>query len=188
MAIIFVNEEKSISYNTEDDIRRLIRYMMNPDKTMFDEKRPGHMIGDFAGCSVMWGTREMELDSEHVANRMIANNRAHGKTEGNLIKHRVISFHELDYIMPNEANELAAYLAKAYGESYITAYAVHVDTCNIHIHLAVNTIGWLDGKRFSISYESRWLHSIVNNWMANRDINLSYDYKKMNKIEEYYGI
>lgn len=146
------------------------------------------MIGDFAGCSVMWGTREMELDSEHVANRMIANNRAHGKTEGNLIKHRVVSFHELDYIMPNEANELAAYLAKAYGESYITAYAVHVDTCNIHIHLAVNTIGWLDGKRFSISYESRWLHSIVNNWMANRDINLSYDYKKMNKIEEYYGI
>lgn len=188
MAIIFVNEEKSISYNTENDIRGLIRYMMNPDKTMFDEKRPGHMIGDFAGCSVMWGTREMELDSEHVANRMIANNRAHGKTEGNLIKHRVISFHELDYIMPNEANELAAYLAKAYGESYITAYAVHVDTCNIHIHLAVNTIGWLDGKRFSISYESRWLHSIVNNWMASRDINLSYDYKKMNKIEEYYGI
>nr|WP_130789966.1 relaxase/mobilization nuclease domain-containing protein [Lachnoclostridium pacaense] len=188
MAIIFVNEEKSIFYNTEDDIRRLIRYMMNPDKTMFDEKRPGHMIGDFAGCSVMWGTREMELNSEHVANRMIANNRAHGKTEGNLIKHRVISFYGLDYIMPDEANELAAYLAKAYGESYITAYAVHVDTCNIHIHLAVNTIGWLDGKRFSISYESRWLHSIVNNWMASRDINLSNDYKKMNKIEEYYGI
>lgn len=39
--IIFINEEKSISYNTEDDVRRLIRYIMNPDKTMFDEKDQG---------------------------------------------------------------------------------------------------------------------------------------------------
>ena len=74
--------------------------------------------------------------------------------------HRIISFRDLDYILPSEAFQLARYIANAYGEKYITAYGVHLDTNHIHIHLMVNSVSWGDGSRFSQSFERKWLWSM----------------------------
>lgn len=66
------------------------------------------------------------------------------------------------------ALQLAYYIAEAYGENYITAYGMHLDSGNIHIHLAIDTISWRDGLRFSISHEFKWLNAMVSAWMTRR--------------------
>lgn len=185
--IKLVNEEKNISYDTEESVINLLYYIFDICKTSYDKIRPGHMLGDFRGCEHFFGTEAQALDPELVALQMLANNRAYGKWQGNLMKHRVISFRELDSVMPNEAFDLAAYIAKAYGENYITAYGIHMDTNNIHIHLAIDTISWKDGSRFNISYELKWLWAVVGSRMGKRDEYLLSNYRACQRRDDYYG-
>jgi len=182
-----INEENGIRYDTIEDVANCIRYIFDICKTMYDEKRPGHMLGDFVGCSRFFGTKDQEKDCELVIAQMLANNSAHGKWKGNLLKHRVICFRRLDNILPSEAYQLAKYIANAYGENYITAYAVHLDTNNIHIHLAIDTICWRDGSRFDQPFEMKWLRSMTNNWMAPRDKELTNNWEENDLRLRYYG-
>lgn len=118
---------------------------------------------------------------------MMANNRAYGKWKRNLLKHRIISFHRWDCILPDEAFNLAAYVSQAYGERYITAYGVHVDTNNVHIHLAIDTISWKDGSRFDISFELKWLRSMISSWEKKREEFLTNELDGFQRHWEYYG-
>jgi len=187
MPIISLVNEKGISYDTEDDIRRLIHYIFNVCKTTFDDIRPGHMIGDFVGCARFFGTHEQEIQDDLVCDQMVANNRAYGKFVGNLIKHRIISFSEMDFVRPDEAYELAHYIANAYGEEYITAYGVHLDTKYIHIHLAVDAISWRTGKRFDKSFEIKWLWAMINSWEKRREERFINNHKEWDRNLNYYG-
>lgn len=185
--IKLINEDHKCSFDKEEDVAYCIRYIFDICKTIYDEIRPGHMLGDFVGCSRFLGTKEQEKDYELVTLQMLANNRNYGKREGNLLKHRMISFRRLDNILPSEAYQLAKYIANAYGENYITAYGVHMDTNNIHIHLAVDTISWRDGSRFSVSFEKKWLYSMVNSWLASRDKELINNWEENDLRLWYYG-
>lgn len=185
--IKLINEESKCSFDKEEDVANCIKYIFDICKTMYDEKRPGHMLGDFVGCSRFFGTEDQEKDYELVTLQMMINNKAYGKWEGNLLKHRVISFRRLDNILPSEVYQLAKYIANAYGENYITAYGVHMDTNNIHIHLAVDTISWKNGSRFSVSFEKRWLYSITDSWLASRDQELINNGAENDIRLRYYG-
>lgn len=185
--IKFVNEDNNKRYDTEDSVRNCIEYIFDVSKTFYDEVRTGHMCSDFVGCVHFMGTRCQEIQPELVANQMIINNSVYGKAQGNLLKHRIISFHNADSVMPNEAFDLAHYIANIYGENYITAHGVHMDTNQIHIHLVVDTISWRDGKRFSFSFEKRWMTSLVNAWMNSRNDNLISNWKANETCERYYG-
>ena len=54
--------------------------------------------------------------------------------------------HYTDLVMPEEADNQAAFIAGIYGEEYIDAYGVYMDIDNIHIHLVIGTISWKDGN------------------------------------------
>lgn len=183
----FVNEENKIKYNTEEDVENIICYVYNVCKTTYDDIRQGHGLGDFVGCSCFFGTSEQALLAEHIISQMLINNRMYGKIEGDLIKHRIISFSRFDCVTPYEAFGLAKYIANAYGEQYITAYGIHLDTNNIHIHLAIDTISWVDGKRFSISYEKKWINSMIWGWEKAREKIFENDGKEWDKKLRYYG-
>ncbi|MFT4105523.1 MAG: relaxase/mobilization nuclease domain-containing protein [Lacrimispora sp.] len=182
-----VNEANHIKYDTEEDIENCIAYIFNICKTMEDQKRPGHMIGDFVGCSHFFGIHSQELDANCVATQMIANNRAYGKSKNNLLMHRVIVFSADEDVMPNEAFQLAQYIANLYGEEYITAFGIHLDTDKIHIHLAINAISWRDGKRFSKSYEFNWLYGIVERWDNQRNEIMMQNPKDIARHSWYFG-
>lgn len=185
--IALINEEKGLRYDTEESVRNLIHYIFAVYKTAYDDIRPGHMIGDFLGCAPFFGTTGQQILDDLVSDQMIANNRAYGKTESNLIKHRVISFEESDFVVPDEAFCLARYVANAYGEDYITAYAVHLDTKKIHIHFVVNTIGWKEGIRFDKSFELKWLWGMVNSWEEIRDKRFTNNPRSWERNLRYYG-
>ncbi|MDR2024599.1 MAG: relaxase/mobilization nuclease domain-containing protein [Hungatella sp.] len=186
--IKFVNEENGQRYDTEDSIYNLAAYIFNICKTTCDETRPGHMIGDFVGCSHFFGSEVQEKQEDLVAMQMIANNRAYGKCHNNLIKHRIITFRDLDFILPNEAFDLARYAANAYGEKYMTAFGVHMDTKQIHIHLMINAISWRDGGRFSQSFELKWLQSMVGSWLNKRDESQMLNPYEVERCLKYYGV
>lgn len=186
--IKLVNEENKISYDTEESIYNLIYYIFNDCKTTCDDVRPGNVVGDFVGCSHFFGPEYWGIQPGWVAMQMIANNQSYGKRENNLLKHRIISFSIDECVVPHEALKLARHIANAYGEKYITAYGVHLDGRNIHIHLAVDCISWMDGKRFSISYELKWLRAIIEKWLTEYINDLLMNPKKNKKYEQYFGI
>lgn len=183
-----VNENKKIHYDTEESVYRLISYIFEISKTSCDEIRVGNVIGDFVGCSHFMGSYEQSIDPELVALQMIINNNVYGKNKGNLLKHRIISFDNIDCVLPEEALQLARYISEAYGEKYITAYGVHLDSKNIHIHLAIDTISWQDGLRFSISYEFKWLSAMVSAWTARRFAEQMRNPQWKSRCEQYYGL
>lgn len=182
-----VNETNHQRYDTEDSVCRLIYYIFNDCKTSCDDIRPGKAIGDFVGCFPFMGSEDQEKQAEWVVTQMLVNNRSYGQFFGNLLKHRVVSLPNCECILPGEALELARYLAEAYGENYITAYGVHLDTKNIHIHLAIDAVSWKNGRRFSISYELKWLYAMVESWSSRRLEELSKDPKRSRRCDQYYG-
>ncbi|MCD7967653.1 MAG: relaxase/mobilization nuclease domain-containing protein [Clostridiaceae bacterium] len=186
--IKFINEDNHTLYDTEDSVYCLISYIYNVTKTGYDSVRPGQSLGYYIGCYPFIGDEEQSKDHDEVSKFMVINNRCYRKSSGNLMKHRVISFEMFDYVLPDEAFQLAEYIARAYGERYITAYGVHMDTNNIHIHLAIDTISWKDGKRFNQSYEKNWLWSLVSAWMAKHEKYLSNDIIAQTKYEKYVGL
>lgn len=186
--IKLVNENNKVQYDTEESIYNLIYYIFNPCKTTCDDVHPGIVVGDFVGCSHFFGPAYWEIRPDWVVSQMISNNRAYGKREFNLLKHRVISFADDECVVPHEDFKLAKYIADAYGENYITAYGVHLDGKNIHIHLAVDCISWRDGKRFSVKYEYKWLYKMVGGWMTAYINNLIRNPKKNKRYEKYFGL
>lgn len=89
-------------------------------------------------------------------------------------------------VIREEVLQLAHKIADAYGENYITAYAVHLDTRNIHVHLAIDTISWRDGHRFSVSHELKWLRAIIEGWQKEMDDTIRTN-QSFDRNLRYYG-
>ena len=161
-----VNEDKGIHYNTYSSVERLIYYIYGLTESNYDGVRPGHAIGDFNGCIPFIGPDDMQHDSDEAVNLMLLHLRMYGykDNDADFIKHRIISFHMYDYILPNDAENLAKYILSSLYKDYLSVFAVHLDTDKIHIHLAINTVGLDGGKKFSVSYEYNSLVNIVKCW------------------------
>lgn len=185
--IICVNE-KGRSYNTPEDIDKVVHYVYNVLKTMEDIVRPGHAIGDHTNCHPFIGPEYLSHDENTVSSYMKLNNRLWGKSYGNLIRHWVISFHKADYIMPCDAVNLGNFLIRIIGQNYISAFGVHMDSHYIHIHLIINCVSWCDGKRYDVPYERKWISSMVYGWYQAHMDNLLKDVDAKRRYEGYlYG-
>lgn len=105
------------------------------------------------------------------------------KEEGQQIKHRIVNFKASDLVNYQDADQFGYEVAKRYGDCYQTIYAVHQDTEHIHVHFIINTVSYVDGKRYDIGpWEKSWLEGISESWLAMHESNLS-----DNKIEKYYS-
>lgn len=49
---------------------------------------------------------------------------------------------------PHTANEIANRLALYFCYKYETVYAVHEDTDNLNIHIVINSVSYVDGKKY----------------------------------------
>lgn len=71
-----------------------------------------------------------------------------GKRDGVPLRHFVISFGEWDQIQPLSAFALGQKIAEYYGWQYQIIFGVHTDTENLHIHFVMNTVSYIDGKKY----------------------------------------
>lgn len=74
------------------------------------------------------------------------------KTDGKQIQHMIIGFNKHEGIGTGMAYNIALAAAQYIGNRFQCCYVVHKgsgDNPNyVHIHLAINTVSWIDGKRY----------------------------------------
>lgn len=87
-------------------------------------------------------------------------------------KHRIVSFAATDCILPQDVVSLAERIASIYAKNgYITAYGIHADRFNVHIHFAVCAVSFQTQNMFHIQWKSEWnmLVTVTNQWKSEFD-------------------
>lgn len=90
------------------------------------------------------------------------------------VRHLVVSFSDREEqnvmdIIEKIAWEIAGY----YGQSYQVFYGIHNNSMHLHIHFAINTVSFIDGKMLSEGHEDfnnlkERIELIVNSYTMNR--------------------
>ena len=104
-------------------------YIFNPEKAAY--------VG---GCNLT-STQTAAQDMQQTA-------LAFGKNKGKRVRHSVVSFDTRENVTPAQANEYAQGIIGHYAPDYQVAYAVHDNTDDLHIHLVMNQISFVDGHRY----------------------------------------
>ena len=127
MAIL---EVMSGSYDNEDAVKNVCNYIMDYKKT----------CGFVGGRSVLPGTAVLEMET--VQNIW-------GEQRGRRMRHFILSFDDIDDVTFEEAYAIASDVAEYYAASYQIIFGVHISQAHTHIHFGLNTVSFIDGKKFS---------------------------------------
>lgn len=157
-------------FPVKNDIRPLINYVMNPEKT-----------GEGVLCSGV----NCLCDSDSATREWRAVKSAYGKTGGN------VAFHAIQSFMPGEVSSETAHeigmklAAELWGDEFEIIVATHVDKNHVHNHFAINSVSFVDGKRFINKYEQRnKLRSSSDKYCREYGLNIIGD-PKFGKTKQY---
>ena len=119
-----------------DHLARCVRYIMNPDKTQGGKLVSGLNLlitpGDWQG----------------TADQIRKTKRRFNKPGGRLGYHMEQSF-QAGEVTPEMAHKIGLELAQElFGDRYEVIVATHVDTGHIHNHILLNSVSFVDGKKF----------------------------------------
>ena len=108
------------------------------------------------------------------------------KNKGRRIRHFILSFDRSEYIEIDDALVLGYKICQYYQE-YQSVYGVHTDTDNLHIHFAVNTVSFIDGKMYSGGMSDwyklcKYIQSLIPKWYVNICISDGSDYLRDNSF------
>lgn len=78
------------------------------------------------------------------------------KTEGRQAAHIVVSFPKSSGLCLSEVCEIAPLIAEFFAARFQVVYNVHTNTSNLHIHIAFNTVSFVDGLKFNDTYSVRY--------------------------------
>lgn len=100
---------------------------------------------------------------DHIADDMMFVKRYFGKEHGRLVRHFVVSFDNAHGFCAAELNVIAYRICRYYSDTYQIVFGVHEDTDNLHIHFAMNTVSYVDGRMYSEGYtDSYMLKNYIN--------------------------
>lgn len=161
--IKFLHYDDSYAYGRPQDIKQLLRYIAKLEATEYPPHSCQHLVGAMP---------DIILSGQPGAWRRAASLFYHQlelfPNRCRLLQHRVISFGEEELSNPVMAFELAKEVASFYFErGYISFFGVHLDTDNLHIHIAVSTANWRNGNHFFILDEDRLLQRGISMWYQN---------------------
>lgn len=72
----------------------------------------------------------------------------YGKNSGVKLRHFIISFSPFEKVSPEKANEIGKVAASYFGREYQVVYSVHESADNLHIHIVINSVSYIDGHRY----------------------------------------
>lgn len=134
MSIINVINGTNKYYNT-DAKENTIEYILD-----FNKAKHGFVGG--VGVSETCPAQSMMLVSEHF-----------NKTDGVQLRHYVVSFDKSELKNPKIANDIACKISAYIGQLYQVVFAVHENKENLHIHFVVNTVSYIDGRRYGGTHQ-----------------------------------
>lgn len=157
-------ELKNEKYETLEDLKRLLHYILRLDKTAEDSQRANTITNTLAGCQPAMIPNEYLCDPSSVYNLMLFEVRRRHKGIPQFAKHRIVSFAATDCILPQDVVSLAERIASIYAKNgYITAYGIHADRFNVHIHFAVCAVSFQTQNMFHIQWKSEFDEMLQNN-------------------------
>ena len=168
-------ELKNDKYETLEDLKHLLQYILRLDKTAEDSRRANTITNTLAGCQPAMIPNEYLCDPSAVYNLMLFEIRRRHKEIPQFAKHRIVSFSATDYILPQDVVSLAERIASIYAQKgYITAYGIHADNVNVHIHFAVCAVSFQTQNMFHILWEAerKMLVAVTNQWKSEFDVML----------------
>lgn len=131
------NPEKTAS-GSEDEISGLEEVLRYADDDVKTEK---HFYTTGINCDREYATEEFQLVKDRFC-----------KQGGIVAIHGYQSFEE--NITPEEAHEIGVQLAKElWGDRFQVIVASHLNTGHVHNHFVINSISFMDGKRFHMCTE-----------------------------------
>ena len=157
-------ELKNEKYETLEDLKRLLQYILRLDKTAEDSQRANTITNTLAGCQPAMIPNEYLCDPSSVFHLMLFEVRRRHKGIPQFAKHRIVSFAATDCILPQDVVSLAERIASIYAKNgYITAYGIHADRFNVHIHFAVCAVSFQTQNMFHIQWKSEFDELLQNN-------------------------
>ena len=157
-------ELKNEKYETLEDLKRLLHYILRLDKTAEDSQRANTITNTLAGCQPAMIPNEYLCDPSSVYHLMLFEVRRRHKGIPQFAKHRIVSFAATDCILPQDVVSLAERIASIYAKKgYITAYGIHADRFNVHIHFVVCAVSFQTQNMFHIQWESEFDEMLQNN-------------------------
>lgn len=159
-------------YETLEDLKHLLQYILRLDKTAEDSQRANTITNTLAGCQPAMIPNEYLCDPSAVYHLMLFAVRRRQKGTTQFAKHRIVSFAATDCILPQDVVSLAERIASIYAKNgFITAYGIHADRFNVHIHFAVCAVSFQTQNMFHIQWEAerKMLVSVTNQWKSEFD-------------------
>lgn len=124
-------------YYGNTSMRRIIDYVIADKKT----KRLLPFVG----------SPNVELDK--AFDQMMLVKEYYNKTGGRMIRHFWVSFPKQFCYTFVDCYYIGWRISEYYSSHYQIIFGVHEDTENIHIHFAMNTVRFIDGKKYAEGYE-----------------------------------
>ena len=105
-------ELKNEKYETLEDLKRLLHYILRLDKTAEDSQRANTITNTLAGCQPAMIPNEYLCDPSAVYNLMLFEVRRRHKGIPQFAKHRIVSFAATDCILPQDVVSLAERISR----------------------------------------------------------------------------
>ena len=130
--------------DTEEALRNLCHYVVRMDRTMGNVGgrgvRASAAYEDFCMAQSLWG-----------------------KNHGRRAYHFVLSFDDMECLIPCEAMAIAVEVSSLFFPCHQVVFGVHTQQEHLHIHMAVNTVALDTGLKLHIDFEMlRYLRSRID--------------------------
>lgn len=138
------------------DVRSLVNYVDNPEKTAERTDEGMQDLYDVFDYATQDGKTEQKLFvsginclPEIAVKQMIMTKRQFDKADKILAFHAIQSFKPGE-ITPQECHEIGIQLAREmWGDRFQVVVATHLDKAHLHTHFAINSVSFLDGKKYN---------------------------------------
>lgn len=148
-------------FKSPEEMNALIEYIISEDRHVINGLDGGRMI--------------ITGSSEFVYEQMMEVKQYFRKECGRYMRHIIVSFsnYELQHLGANEIYKIAMQICSFF-KWYQTIFAIHQETGQIHIHIGVNTVSFLDGNklRFALWELKNYVNQIVGRYVPAISLNL----------------
>lgn len=148
-------------YKSAEETANLINYIISEERHAINGLTGGRMI--------------ITGSSEFVYEQMMEVKQYFRKECGRYMRHIIVSFsnYESQYLGANEIYKIAMQICSFFKWNQ-TIFAIHQETGQIHIHIGVNTVSFLDGSklRFALWELKDYVNQIVGRYVPAISLNL----------------
>ena len=140
----------------KNNLSRVIDYISNDEKTnkeIYDDLHNElEYIGEDYKTEKKLYVTGINCEAQSAYEEMMMIKKHYKKEKGNIAFHSIQSF-AADEVTPDEAHEIGLQLAKEmWGDRFQVVVATHLNTKHIHNHFVINSVSFVDGKKY---YDNR---------------------------------